>query len=150
MRRSLELILRTGALALAGGLAQPALAQEAGAGVEEIIVTVQKREQSILDVPIAVTAYNQDFLDAVGVTKFDELAAFTPGLQIQEQSPNNPGFVIRGITSDSGEANIEPRVAIFQDGVSISRSRGSYVELSTWSAWKPPTARRRPCSDAAR
>ena len=37
--------------------------------------------------------------------------------------------MIRGITSDSGESNIEPRIAIFQDGVSISRSRGSVVEL---------------------
>ena len=52
-----------------------------------------------------------------------------PGLQVQLQSPNNPGFVIRGITSDSGESNIEPRVSVFQDGVSISKSRGSAVEL---------------------
>ncbi|WP_163597360.1 TonB-dependent receptor plug domain-containing protein, partial [Klebsiella pneumoniae] len=42
---------------------------------------------------------------------------------------NNPGFVMRGITSDSGSAFNEPRVSVFQDGVSISKSRGSYVEL---------------------
>ena len=96
---------------------------------DEIIVTVQKREQALIDVPIAVSAYNNALLDDLGITKFDELAVFVPGLEIQEQSPNNPSFVIRGVTSDSGEANIEPRVAVFQDGVSISRSRGSYVEL---------------------
>ncbi len=104
-------------------------AEEGVIELEELVVTAQKREQVIQEVPIAVTAYNNEFLNNVGVDELSELAAFVPGLEIQEQSPNNPGFVIRGITSDSGEANIEPRVSIFQDGVSISRSRGSVVEL---------------------
>ena len=94
-----------------------------------ITVTVQKREQSLRDVPVAVTALDQSTLDDLGLDEFDQIARFVPGFEVQEQSPNNPGFVIRGITSDSGEANIEPRIAIFQDGVSISRSRGSVVEL---------------------
>lgn len=121
----------TGAAALSALLSAPgALAQQAGdTPSEEIIVTVQKREQALQDVPMAVTAYSGAFLDRVGIQKFDELAALVPGLEIQEQSPNNPGFVVRGITSDSGEATVEPRVAVFQDGVSISKSRGSYVEL---------------------
>ncbi|MEL6259236.1 MAG: TonB-dependent receptor plug domain-containing protein, partial [Pseudomonadota bacterium] len=97
--------------------------------LDVIEVTTQKRTESIVDVPISVTAYDNDTLRQLGVSQFDELSVFVPGLLVQEQSPNNPGFVIRGITSDSGEANIEPRVAVFQDGVSLSRSRGSYVEL---------------------
>ncbi len=96
---------------------------------QEIVITAQKREQALSEVPINVTAFSGNFLDQIGVEKFDELAEFVPGLQIQEQSANNPAFVIRGITSDSGETTTEPRVAIFQDGVSLSRSRGSYVEL---------------------
>ena len=94
-----------------------------------IYVTVQKREEALRDVPVAVTAVDSAFLEDLGLDEFDQLARFIPGFEVQEQSPNNPGFVIRGITSDSGEANIEPRIAIFQDGVSISRSRGSVVEL---------------------
>jgi iron complex outermembrane receptor protein len=97
--------------------------------VEELIVTAQKREQKTLDVPIALTAYSGAMLDKLGVQEFDKLSAFVPGFQVQNQSPNNPGFVMRGITSDSGEATVEPRVSVFQDGVSISKSRGSYVEL---------------------
>lgn len=131
-------------LALAAALAAPALpaaaqspAASAPASADadttdlgpEIIVTVQKREQSLIDVPIALTAYGEEFLNTLGVTKLDELALLTPGLEIQEQSPNNPAVSLRGITTDSGEAFSEPRVAIFQDGVSISKSRGSYVEL---------------------
>ena len=48
---------------------------------------------------------------------------------VQEQSPNNPAFVIRGITSDSGSAQRQSRVSIYQDGIDISRARGSIVEL---------------------
>ena len=96
---------------------------------QTITVTVQKREESLRDVPVAVTAVSDEVLDNLGLDEFDQLARFVPGFEVQEQSPNNPGFVIRGITSDSGQANIEPRIAIFQDGVSISRSRGSVVEL---------------------
>lgn len=97
--------------------------------VEELIVTAQKREQKTLDVPIAITAYNASRLDDIGVQEFEELSLYVPGFEVQNQSPNNPGFVMRGITSDSGEATTEPRVSVFQDGVSISKSRGSYIEL---------------------
>lgn len=106
-----------------------ALAQENFASSEEIVVTAQLREQNILEVPIAVSAYSGESLDRLGITKFDDLSLIVPGLEVQEQSANNTGFVIRGITSDSGDATSEPRVAVFQDGVPASRNRGSYVEL---------------------
>ena len=97
--------------------------------VEDIVVTAQLREQDPIEVPFALTAYSGEFLDRLGIQEFDQLSAFTPGFLVQNQSPNNPGFVMRGITSDSGAATSEPRVSVFQDGVSISKSRGSYVEL---------------------
>lgn len=113
------------ACALAAGAAQ---AQEA-TEVDEIIVTAQLRAQNPIEVPFALTAYDGDFLRDLGVQEFEELSAFVPGFLVQNQSPNNPGFVMRGITSDSGAATAEPRVSVYQDGVSISKSRGSYVEL---------------------
>ena len=118
------------AAAVASALAAPSLvAAQDRFVLEELVVTAQKREQAVLEVPITLTAYTGDFLDEIGVEDFERLSAFVPGLVVQEQSPNNPGFVIRGITSDSGSAQIAPRVSIFQDGVDISRSRGSIVEL---------------------
>lgn len=95
----------------------------------EVIVTAQKRAQDPVEVPVAITAYSGKFLEAIGVKAFDELSAFTPGFLVQNQSNNNSGFVMRGITSDSGSSTDETRVSIYQDGVPISRSRGSYVEL---------------------
>lgn len=113
--------------------AAPALAQSADDArdqvVGEIIVTAQFREQSLVDVPIALTAIDGETLDRIGVEDFEELSRYVPGFQVQNQSPNNPGFVMRGITSDAGTAFNEPRVSVFQDGVSISKSRGAFVEL---------------------
>ncbi|MBD2857934.1 TonB-dependent receptor [Spongiibacter sp. KMU-158] len=99
------------------------------AQIEEVLVTAQKREQSLSDVPININAMSGDKMAELNIQQFDDLANFVPGLEVQEQSANNPAFVIRGITSDSGEAFIEPRIAIFQDGVPSSRSRGSFFEL---------------------
>ncbi|WP_149194592.1 TonB-dependent receptor [Luteimonas suaedae] len=96
--------------------------------LDTMVVTAQKREQQVSEVPIAISAYSGDFLQDYNVREFSDIGNLVPGLVVQEQSPNNPGFVIRGITSDSGEANVEPRVSVFQDGVSISKSRGSIVQ----------------------
>ena len=128
-------LLTASLLALA--LAAPAVAADEAAPASnndpavlgELVVTAQKRAQDPVEVPMAVTAYSGKFLEAIGVKAFDELSAFTPGFLVQNQSNNNSGFVMRGITSDSGSATDETRVSIYQDGVPISRSRGSYVEL---------------------
>ena len=114
------------ALSVSLAFAVPTMASE---DIEEIVVTAQKREQAIVDVPLSLTAYDGALLEELGVIELDALSDITPGLVIQEQSPNNPGFVIRGITSDSGSAQSSPRVSVYYNGVDVSRSRGSYFEL---------------------
>ncbi len=116
-------------------LATSAFAQEAPAENEdaaedgEIVVTAQKIEQRQVDVPITISAVSGQRIRELGVTDLDELSAYVPGLNIQEQSANNPGVVIRGITSDSGSAQQGPRVTLYYNGVDISRSRGSYQAI---------------------
>jgi outer membrane receptor protein involved in Fe transport len=95
----------------------------------QIIVTAQKIEQRVQDVPITITATSGERIRKLGVTDLDELSYYTPGLLIQEQSANNPGVVIRGITSDSGSAQEGPRVTLYYNGIDISRSRGSYQAI---------------------
>jgi len=124
-------IMGTSVLALSWAVASgvAAQSQDEATSVDEIIVTAQLREQDPIEVPFALTAYDGETLRDLGIQELEELAAFVPGFLVQNQSPNNPAVVMRGITSDSGEATVEPRVSIYQDGVSISKSRGSYVEL---------------------
>jgi iron complex outermembrane receptor protein len=96
---------------------------------ETIVVTAQLREQRPVEVPFALTTYSGRFLEDYNIQEFEDLARFTPGFAVQNQSPNNPAISIRGITVDSGASFFEPRVSIFQDGVSIAKPRGAYVEL---------------------
>lgn len=125
-----------GLLASASLWAVPALAQapvqdpatEARDG-NEVIVTAQKIEQRAQDVPITVSAVTGERISELGIGDLDELSNYVPGLNIQEQSANNPGIVIRGITSDSGSAQQGPRVTLYYNGVDISRSRGSYQAI---------------------
>ncbi len=129
--------LRAALLASIALPAAPALAQDqadsedqnSAASGNAIIVTAQKIEQRAQDVPITISALTGQRITEIGVTDLDELSNYIPGLNIQEQSANNPGVVIRGITSDSGSAQQGPRVTLYYNGVDISRSRGSYQAI---------------------
>ena len=112
--------------AFAQAVAEPVTAAPAP---DDIVVTAQKLEQRIEDVPITVTALTGEKLATIGVNSLSELALYVPGLRIQEQSANNPGFVIRGITSDSGSAQQGARVTLYYNGIDISRSRGAYQDV---------------------
>ena len=118
-------LLRVGQLALGDDLIERVLL----GGYPEALSRVSARRRTAWARQYLDAIIQRDVRDVAGIEKLDQLSTFVPGLQIQEQSVNNPGLVIRGITSDSGSAVIEPRVSVFQNGVSISRSRGSYVPL---------------------
>lgn len=121
------------AILLSSSTALPAFAQgvptNEASREDEIIVTAQKREERQIDVPLTITAVTGTRLREIGVNDLDELSNYVPGLNIQEQSANNPGIVIRGITSDSGSAQQGARVTLYYNGVDISRSRGSYQDI---------------------
>lgn len=130
-RVSLIALTATLAAAPQAGFAQDNAEQgdDGAASGNQIIVTAQKVEQRLQDVPITISATSGERIRELGVSDLDELSYYTPGLLIQEQSANNPGVVIRGITSDSGSAQQGPRVTLYYNGVDISRSRGSYQAI---------------------
>lgn len=124
---TVHLVGRTALAALLMGLA--ANAQDGDTTIEEIIVSSQKRDENLRDVPVTISAFDQEILDAIGVDDFGELSEITPGVNVQLQSPNNPSFVIRGITSDDGNAQQSPRITLYYNGVDVSRARGSAFEI---------------------
>ena len=115
IRSSLKLTLLAGTTLAA----IPAHAEESEGIGNSIVVTAQKFEQRVEDVPITVSATSGERMEQLGVSDLDELSNYVPGLNIQEQSANNPGIVIRGITSDSGSAQQGPRVTLYYNGVDI-------------------------------
>jgi iron complex outermembrane receptor protein len=97
--------------------------------VEEVIVTAQKREQRITDVPMAISAFTGEFLEQLGGRELSNVAAMTPGFVIQLQDKFAPGFSVRGITSNDFQPQSEQRVAVFQDGVAVTQTVSAYGEL---------------------
>lgn len=95
---------------------QPAPEADSEARLTAIIVTAQKTEQSLQDVPISVTAISADFLADSGVTANLELGAITPGLVTIEGSGFYVPF-IRGIGSRAITPGNESPVAFYVDGV---------------------------------
>jgi iron complex outermembrane receptor protein len=86
------------------------------ATIEEIIVTAQRREQNIQEVPIAITALSADALDKAGIDDTRSLEQVTPGLTFGTQGPFAQP-TIRGIGTSSVELGDAANVAIYVDGV---------------------------------
>src|ERR1700675_1267632 len=97
------LIVGAGAcLATAASANDAASATEpaAAGGLEEIVVTATRREESINRVPISVTAFSQDMIDQKGIKDFQDIVRFTPGVTIDATGTN--AISIRGISSSGG------------------------------------------------
>ncbi|MEY2927652.1 MAG: hypothetical protein RL367_2129 [Pseudomonadota bacterium] len=109
----------------------PAAAAEDTGGLKEIIVTAQKREQNVQDVPIAVTALTQESLQANRITTVNDLSSIAPGVSVRP-SPGGigvPTFTMRGESSYGVVAGSDKQVSIYLDGVYISSPRGSIFDL---------------------
>jgi iron complex outermembrane receptor protein len=96
-------------------------------GLDDIIVTAQKREQSLQDVPISITAFNAESISALGAQSVGDLDTFTPGLSINDSSVTQPSYTIRGVSTDDFGIGTDPAVGIFIDGVYSARSGAALI-----------------------
>ena len=119
----------------------PVLAQEQADGTpqvsaldEVITVTARKREESLQDTPISITAFSDKALEARGIQSTDGLAQLTPNMTLQ----NNPSFsgasnsasiYIRGVGQQDFVPTVEPGVGVYVDGVYVARSVGAILDL---------------------
>ena len=99
----------------------PALSadDESDSYIEEIIVTAEKREENILDVPLTVTGFTNRMIEELGMTRKDDLEQLVPGLQFGEtHAKKGQGIVIRGMGNrESGLMQGNMAVATYVDGV---------------------------------
>ena len=98
-------------VAIGATVAPVAFAQEANRTLDEITVTAQRREQSVQDVPISITAFSGDQLRDLGVRSTIDLALVTPGLTIGQNSGDGdfPFISLRGVTlRDFADTNESP------------------------------------------
>ncbi len=100
-------------------VSQPAFSQSAT--LEEVVVTAQKREQSLQDVPVSVSAFDGLYIDKAGIKDIRDIGGLTPGLSIKSRGDTEASVFIRGIGSQAPGIGADPAVGIFIDGVSASR-----------------------------
>ena len=112
-------------VALATGAVLVMLAFQAGAEqvLEEIMVTAQKREQSLQDVPVYVSAISANAIEAAGIDSVGEVQALVPALNVYTAGVQaRTSIKIRGAGTGSADASLEPSVGIFIDGMYMPRS----------------------------
>ncbi len=95
--------------------------------LDEIIVTAQKRAESLQEVPIAVSAFDADSLRLSGVATLDDISHRTPGLTMGRFNAVQPQIFIRGIGSTDQSASGDQSVGVFIDGVYMGRT--GFVDL---------------------
>ncbi|MEY3268056.1 MAG: hypothetical protein RL480_816, partial [Pseudomonadota bacterium] len=128
----------------AGNASGPAPQAESPTVEADIVVTAQRREERLLDVPIAVSVINPALMERAGFQNINNMQAFVPNLQINQTVGNSfsPLITIRGLSpsSDTSLARDQP-VGIYLDGVPIAKSTGSAfdtVELARVEVLRGP------------
>jgi outer membrane receptor protein involved in Fe transport len=111
-------------------------------GIEEIIVTAQKKEEGLQDVPLSVSAYTGDFMTDNNITNLMELTQFSPSMRFERGGTlRNSSLSMRGIGSSGQNAGIDGSVGLYLDGVFIPRQSGlisSLSDVSTIEVLKGP------------
>ncbi len=104
----------------------------AGALLEEIVTVARKRSQAeaVQDVPIAVTAFGADQLDALFVKKLEDLSYTMPNVQLESVGtfPGVQNFSIRGQGINSSIPSVDPTVGVFVDGIYMGTTYGVVID----------------------
>ena len=130
------------AFGFAGVASAQSTPQDAPTTIDDIIVTAQKREQNLQDVPIVVTSLSQETLQNAGVRDIKDLQILTPGLTVTSTSTEASTTArIRGVGTVGDNPGLESSVGVVIDGVYRSRNSvgfGDLGELSRIEVLKGP------------
>jgi len=121
-------LLALSALWATGALAEDALS---GFEIEEIVVTAQKRETSLIDTPISVSVTTGEQIEARGINTALDLSYAVPSFSVQERRPGRQLYTIRGIGNVFGSSSL---VGVYLDDVDITATgaRAYQVDLSLY------------------
>jgi len=137
MRTSRFASLLTGAALTALALT-PVQAQQAAApsdaqadqpGLDTIVVTARRREESLVDVPGSVTAVSAQALEQFDAAEIGDVQALSPNLVLHEGDAQNTVAFIRGVGQLDSLAFADPGVGIYLDDVYLGRAQGSFLDV---------------------
>ncbi|MDJ0698941.1 MAG: TonB-dependent receptor [Woeseiaceae bacterium] len=118
-------IARSVSAAVVASVAAPAAAQE----IEEVIVTATKREESIQDVPLAITAFTGDFVRQVNLDDVKDLVTFAPGVSGNSTDAFIDGISIRGVRTQDFGVGGDPSAAFFKNNLYEGRNGAVVTSL---------------------
>jgi iron complex outermembrane recepter protein len=124
----------TATTALSALIALPAYAQEAAeeeGGIQDIIVTAQRRSESVQDVPIAISAFSSEQLAAQGVTNTLQLGQYIPNLFAINNTGlgSANGYYLRGLGNTESIATFDPPVGTYVDDIYLSRQNANNLSF---------------------
>jgi iron complex outermembrane recepter protein len=132
MRNGLNLsVQRIAPLAAAVAAAVGTIAAAQAQQLEEIVVTAERRETSLQDTPISVATFSAETMELKGLETLEDIANFTPNLDIKGSRGNgniSPTYQIRGL-SGGGGATGERATAMYIDGIFMPRTTGPYMNV---------------------
>lgn len=119
-----------GLLAGSAVYAQDADDDEREGGIGVIVVTAQKVEQNVQDVPIAISVISGETLEARGVDSLEDLATVSPSVSFRKGTTSaNSAIVVRGVGTITFSIAAEPSVSTVVDGIVLSRSGQAFADL---------------------
>lgn len=124
-------ILTSNSMALAQDV-QPAA--EESTGIQDIVVTARRREESLQDTPIAISAVSGENIIARGLDNVTQIGDFTPNVKFNSSVPVSASnataaIFIRGIGQNDYQLSADPGVGLYLDGVYISRGVGNVLDV---------------------
>ncbi|MGH8188618.1 MAG: TonB-dependent receptor, partial [Steroidobacteraceae bacterium] len=104
---------------------------EAGPGIEQVVVTARRREESLQDVPIAITALTADQLLEQNVRTLEDMTAYAPNIKVSagRATSSTINAYIRGVGQNDPLWGFEPGVGIYLDDVYIARPQGALLDV---------------------
>jgi iron complex outermembrane recepter protein len=96
-------------------------AEAAGGGLQEVVVTAQRRPEDLQTVPVSVTAISGEALEQLQISTTAQLSQFTPSLHIYSEDIGSEFYTIRGIGRTSEDLSADPGVAVFLNGGYLAR-----------------------------
>lgn len=97
--------------------------------LEEIIVTAQKKEESLQDIPVAVSAFSGEQIKALGYSDTTDIIQQIPALQLNTWSPNVTIFNLRGVSQNNFTDNLEAPIAVYFDDAYMASINGISGQL---------------------
>ena len=112
--------------------------------IQDIVVTARRSEESLMSVPVAVTAISADTISRAGATNLEQIAELAPQVSITRASSGNGGIItVRGLGTPAGDAALDQSVSINIDGVQASRGNiiaQGFFDLAQVEVLKGPQA----------